>query len=84
MASRKKPVSASQHGVVAASSTRNQGREAFNLEIGGSRASERATPDPGLVERLAYALWEERGRPDGSADDDWLRAEQLLREDSVR
>jgi hypothetical protein len=28
------------------------------------------------IEKLAYQLWEERGRPLGSPDDDWLRAEQ--------
>jgi hypothetical protein len=31
-----------------------------------------------LVERLAYQLWEERGRPLGSPDQDWFRAEQVL------
>lgn len=30
------------------------------------------------VERLAYQYWEERGRPDGSAHEDWLRAEAEL------
>lgn len=33
----------------------------------------------GLVERLAYQLWEERGRPLSSPDQDWFRAEQVLR-----
>ena len=28
------------------------------------------------IEKLAYQLWEERGRPLGSPDDDWFRAEQ--------
>jgi hypothetical protein len=28
------------------------------------------------VELLAYELWELRGRPIGSPDQDWLRAEQ--------
>jgi hypothetical protein len=27
---------------------------------------------------LAYRLWEARGRPDGSADQDWLEAERRL------
>ena len=27
-------------------------------------------------EKLAYRLWEERGRPWGSPDEDWLRAER--------
>jgi hypothetical protein len=30
------------------------------------------------IEKLAYKLWEERGRPLGSPDHDWLRAEQEL------
>jgi len=28
------------------------------------------------IEKLAYQLWEARGRPLGSPDDDWFRAEQ--------
>ena len=28
------------------------------------------------IEKLAYRLWEERGAPLGSPDDDWFRAEQ--------
>jgi hypothetical protein len=35
------------------------------------------------IARLAYALWEERGCPEGSAERDWLEAEQKLRESSV-
>lgn len=32
------------------------------------------------IERWAYQLWEERGRPFGSPDIDWFRAqEELLR-----
>jgi hypothetical protein len=27
------------------------------------------------IERLAHSYWEHRGRKDGSADDDWYRAE---------
>jgi hypothetical protein len=30
------------------------------------------------VEKLAYRLWEERGKPLGSPDDDWFRAEEAL------
>jgi hypothetical protein len=29
---------------------------------------------------LAYQLWLQRGSPAGSPDDDWFRAETLLRE----
>jgi len=32
-----------------------------------------------LVEKLAYQLWERRGRPSDSPEQDWLRAEQMLR-----
>jgi hypothetical protein len=28
------------------------------------------------IEKLAYQLWEKRGRPLGSPDEDWLRAER--------
>jgi len=30
------------------------------------------------IEKLAYRLWEQRGGPLGSPDDDWYRAEQEL------
>ena len=31
------------------------------------------------IARLAYSLWEERGRTNGSPDEDWLRAEAEVR-----
>ena len=31
------------------------------------------------IERLAYWLWQQRGSPIGSPDDDWFLAEELLR-----
>jgi hypothetical protein len=31
------------------------------------------------IARLAYALWERRGCPDGTAEIDWLEAEAQLR-----
>ncbi|MBI2719838.1 MAG: DUF2934 domain-containing protein [Rhizobiales bacterium] len=30
------------------------------------------------VRAIAYAIWEEEGRPDGCAEDHWLKAEQLV------
>jgi len=30
------------------------------------------------IEKLAYQFWEERGRPLGSSEEDWLRAEREL------
>jgi Protein of unknown function (DUF2934) len=35
--------------------------------------------DPQAVRALAYQLWEERGRPEGGADEIWFEAEQRLR-----
>jgi hypothetical protein len=29
------------------------------------------------IQRLAYRLWEERGKKPGSPDDDWFRAEDV-------
>jgi len=31
-----------------------------------------------LIEKLAYQFWEKRGRPAGSPELDWLRAEREL------
>jgi hypothetical protein len=36
-------------------------------------------PSQEEVRQLAYRLWEQAGRPTGSADQDWQRAEELLR-----
>jgi Protein of unknown function (DUF2934) len=32
------------------------------------------------IEKLAYEFWEERGRPLGSSEEDWFRAEQRFYE----
>lgn len=37
-------------------------------------------PDPNEVARVAYQLYEQRGRSDGNDLGDWLRAEQILRQ----
>lgn len=31
------------------------------------------------IEKLAYRLWEERGRPFGSPEEDWFKAEREFR-----
>jgi hypothetical protein len=43
-----------------------------------------ATPEPSYEEiaRLAYQLWEERGRESGNPEDDWFRAEAVLRQEA--
>lgn len=35
-------------------------------------------PDPRQVQRLAYQIWESRGRPDGQSEEHWREAEQRL------
>lgn len=34
--------------------------------------------DDSQIKQLAYHFWEERGRPQGSPDEDWYRAERSL------
>jgi hypothetical protein len=34
--------------------------------------------DVSQIEKLAYHFWEERGRPEGSPDEDWYRAERIF------
>jgi hypothetical protein len=49
----------------------------------GSRIAKELTAmhdiDPEEIDRLALRFWQERGCPDASHDEDWLRAEQELR-----
>jgi Protein of unknown function (DUF2934) len=40
------------------------------------------TPIQEDLAKLAYTLWEQRGRPFGSPEVDWLEAERNLRESS--
>ena len=35
-------------------------------------------PEHEEIARLAYSYWEARGRPEGSPEEDWLRAERTL------
>ena len=39
---------------------------------------EQTMPAHNEIAVLAYALWQERGCPDGSPEEDWLKAEQQL------
>jgi hypothetical protein len=45
----------------------------------GSAEAITANPDQKEIEALAYQLWIQRGRPNGSPNVDWLRAEEELR-----
>ncbi len=31
------------------------------------------------IKKMAYTLWEKRGRPEGTAEEDWREAEQQVR-----
>jgi len=37
-----------------------------------------SAPDSEAIAKLAYQIWEERGRPAGSAEVDWYEAERQL------
>ena len=47
----------------------------------GTMARELGTtpPEHKRIAHLAYLYWEARGRPDGSSEEDWFRAEEELR-----
>jgi hypothetical protein len=42
-------------------------------------ASDSTTLDQQAIEKLAYHYWLERGCPEGSAAEDWFRAERVVR-----
>ncbi|MGD0788708.1 MAG: DUF2934 domain-containing protein [Terracidiphilus sp.] len=44
-----------------------------------AKAAKPAAPSREEIQRLAEKYWAERGCPEGSAEQDWLRAEQELR-----
>lgn len=48
-----------------------------------STAPQQGPPDTAAereeIERLAHSYWEARGCPEGSAEEDWFRAEQEVR-----
>ena len=42
--------------------------------------AQKATPDESQIAAAAYHLWQERGCPIGSDQEDWFRAEVLLKD----
>ena len=38
----------------------------------------------GAIAELAYRFWEERGRPEGTSEDDWYKAESIVDEEQDR
>jgi hypothetical protein len=63
--------------------TRTKGSESITSEISSKDSRRAAAPEPTVdreaVARLAYSYWEARGFAGGSAEEDWLRAEQEIR-----
>lgn len=54
-------------------------QEAFQIESPETSApSAEPHPDHGQIALLAYALWQQRGGPEGSPEEDWFRAEREL------
>ena len=45
------------------------------------RDKETQQPNDDEIAILAYSLWEEGGCRDGCADEDWFRAEEILKSD---
>ena len=48
------------------------------LENKGSSPATTSRRSPEEIARRAYALWQQRGAPHGSPQEDWLRAEREL------
>ena len=61
----------------AATSSSHRVQEEFQTD---SEKSQRSAPvDQEEIARIAYALWQSRGCPDGSPEQDWFAAEEELR-----
>jgi len=48
-------------------------------EVVGEATASDSPPEPEQIARLAYSYWQARGCPEGSPEQDWLRAEAELR-----
>jgi hypothetical protein len=60
----------------------NQARDAFLRSLLPASAQVPALDDKGYagdVPMLAELIWESAGRPDGTADEDWRRAEAIVK-----
>jgi hypothetical protein len=63
--------------------TRTKRSESSTAEISSKDSTRPAKPAPTVdreaIARLAYSYWEARGFTGGSAEEDWLRAEEEIR-----
>ena len=53
--------------------------ETSTSEIPSKAAKQAPSVDRDAIARLAYSYWEARGFAGGSAEEDWLRAEEEIR-----
>jgi len=53
--------------------------ETSTSEISSKAAKQAPSVDRDAIARLAYSYWEARGFAGGSAEEDWLRAEEEIR-----
>jgi len=63
--------------------TRTKVSESSTSEISSSTAKQAPSVDRESIARLAYSYWEARGFAGGSAEEDWLRAEEEIRSTTV-
>ena len=59
-------------------SARAQNPGASNLEQNQQIENQEPSGQESITQ-LAYALWERRGRPEGSSEEDWREAEKQVR-----
>ena len=62
---------------------RNNEHSFIKAETGRAMGPDTARPNTSEIAALAYQLWLARGCPEGSADTDWLLAEQQLKNDDA-
>jgi hypothetical protein len=65
-------------------------RESQAAATGSSINSDRSSPQQNEgtsqedIAKLAYALWQRRGCPEGSPENDWIEAEQQLYQSNTK
>jgi len=63
--------------------TRSKSSVLSTSETSFNSKSSEASIDREAVARLAYSYWEARGFEGGSAEEDWLRAEEEIRQGTL-
>ena len=73
-------MSQASHKEATATSLQETTQSPVSVPAGSPTSKIGDIPSREQIAKLAYQLWEQRGRPEGSPDEDWLRAEeQFLR-----